>query len=240
MYIGRTCPSGRLQLQIPAGADPYEDEMPKEIAAVLYFAAIVVALRRCGARITRLSDGELRAGVEWVLAQPWIDPATRALFAEVFSAPDSRTAAETINRVIDFFPPHQHQQARPHDPDRLVAERRRIVARAQRPVQGGGQDAGDRVVVLRCGYEHGVVGTYLLPKLFHGLGVPLILEILVKVRYPGEIEVFATHPLRSHLVRRPHDATVEGGPPEAAGEAEYAEIFMLHCLHPDSLLDSDR
>jgi hypothetical protein len=40
-------------------------------------------------------------------------------------------------------------------------------------------------------------------------------------------------------VRRPNDATVEGGPPEAAGEAEYAEIFMLHCLYPVSLLDPD-
>ncbi|HEX2089681.1 MAG TPA: CDGSH iron-sulfur domain-containing protein [Actinomycetota bacterium] len=34
MYIGRTCPSGRLQLQIPAGAEPYEAELPKEIAVV--------------------------------------------------------------------------------------------------------------------------------------------------------------------------------------------------------------
>ncbi len=34
MYIGRTCPSGRLQLQIPAGAEPYEEDMPKEIAVV--------------------------------------------------------------------------------------------------------------------------------------------------------------------------------------------------------------
>src|SRR3712207_5072039 len=60
-------------------------------------------------------------------------------------------------------------RACPHDPDRLVTEGCRIVARAQRPVQGGGQDAGDRVVVLRCGYEHGVVGAYLLPELSHGL-----------------------------------------------------------------------
>src|SRR5215212_1777053 len=127
--------------------------------------------------------------------------------------------------------------ARPHNPDRLVPKGRRIVARAQAPVQGGGQDAGDSVVVLGCCYEHGVVGAYLLPKLFDGLGVALILEILVEVRYPGEIEGFAAHPLRSHLVRRPHDATVEGGSPEAGGEAEYAEAFMLHCLHPVSLLD---
>jgi hypothetical protein len=40
-------------------------------------------------------------------------------------------------------------------------------------------------------------------------------------------------------MRRPHDATVEGGQPEAAGEAEYAEIFMLHCLYSFSLLDPD-
>jgi hypothetical protein len=40
-------------------------------------------------------------------------------------------------------------------------------------------------------------------------------------------------------VRHPNDATVEGGPPEAAGEAEYPEIYMLHCLYPVSLLDPD-
>ena len=34
MYIGRTCPSGRLQLQIPAGEEPYEAELPTEIAVV--------------------------------------------------------------------------------------------------------------------------------------------------------------------------------------------------------------
>jgi hypothetical protein len=56
--------------------------LPKDVATVLYFAAIVVARRRCGGRITRLSDGEVRAGVEWVLAQPWVDGAARALFEE--------------------------------------------------------------------------------------------------------------------------------------------------------------
>src|SRR4051812_25091927 len=54
--------------------------LPKSIAAVLYFASIVGASRRCGRKITRLSDEEIRTGVEWVLAQPWVDPATRALF----------------------------------------------------------------------------------------------------------------------------------------------------------------
>src|SRR5919112_3133324 len=129
--------------------------------------------------------------------------------------------------------------ARPHNPDRLVPKGRRIVARAQAPVQGGGQDAGNSVVVLGCCYEHSVVGAYLLPKLFDGLGVPLVLYVLVEVGYAGEVEALATHPLRSHLVRGPHDAAVEGGSPEASGEAEYAEIFMLHRLYPMSLRDPD-
>jgi hypothetical protein len=32
---------------------------------------------------------------------------------------------------------------------------------------------------------------------------------------------------------------VEGGPSEAAGEAEDPEIFMFHCLYPASLLYPD-
>ncbi len=34
MYIGRACPSGRLELQIPAGAEPYEEDLQTEIAVV--------------------------------------------------------------------------------------------------------------------------------------------------------------------------------------------------------------
>jgi transposase len=54
----------------------------------------------------------------------------------------------------------------------------------------------------------------------------------------GEVEALATHPLRSHLVRRPDNAAVEGGSPEASGEAEYAEISMVHGLPPGSVLDT--
>src|SRR5215218_4504135 len=129
--------------------------------------------------------------------------------------------------------------ARPHDPDRLVTKGRRIVARAQAPVQGDGQDAGDSVVVLRCCYKHGVAGVNLLPKLFHRLRDALVLYVLVEVRYAGEVEALATHPLRSHLVRCPHDTTVKGGSPEASGEAEYAEISMIHCLSSVGVLDPD-
>ena len=54
--------------------------MPAEVAGVLYFASIFVAQTRCGVRISNLSDEHLREGVQWVLGQPWIDRATRALF----------------------------------------------------------------------------------------------------------------------------------------------------------------
>ena len=55
--------------------------VPAEVAGVLYFASILVAQMRCGVRISNLSDEQLSEGVHWVLAQVWIDPATRALFA---------------------------------------------------------------------------------------------------------------------------------------------------------------
>jgi hypothetical protein len=67
-------------------------------------------------------------------------------------------------------------------------------------------------------------------QLLHGLGDPFVLYVLVEVGYAAEVEALAAHPLRPHLVRRPQDAAVEGGPPEAAGEAEYLEIFMVHWL----------
>jgi hypothetical protein len=56
--------------------------LPNEIAAVLYFGSIVVAQQRCGRRISRLDEDKVRAGVQWVLERPWIDPATRNLFQE--------------------------------------------------------------------------------------------------------------------------------------------------------------
>ena len=55
--------------------------VPAEVAGVLYFASILVAQTRCGVRISNLSDEQLSEGVQWVLAQVWIDPPTRALFA---------------------------------------------------------------------------------------------------------------------------------------------------------------
>ncbi len=78
-------PLGLLRLVKEFGkrcdADP-DRPLPPEVASVLYFAAIAAAYVRHGARITALGDDALRAGVDWALAQPWLDGRLRPLFAE--------------------------------------------------------------------------------------------------------------------------------------------------------------
>ena len=56
--------------------------LPPEIAAVIYYLSIVVARRRCQERITQLGDVELRRGVDWVLALPWVDVGIKSPFRE--------------------------------------------------------------------------------------------------------------------------------------------------------------
>ena len=63
-----------------------EGPLPCEIATVLYFASIIVAMVRCRRRITRLADADLRRGVEQCLAQAWLDAPTRQLFEDGLKA----------------------------------------------------------------------------------------------------------------------------------------------------------
>jgi hypothetical protein len=56
--------------------------VPAGVATVIYYASIVAARLRCGRRISDLDETALRRGVEWALAQPWLDEATRAMFEE--------------------------------------------------------------------------------------------------------------------------------------------------------------
>ena len=67
-----------------AKASPKDKDrpLPNGIAAALYYSSIVAAFIRCGERITRLTNLELREGVKWAVAQPWLDDPTRALFQE--------------------------------------------------------------------------------------------------------------------------------------------------------------
>jgi hypothetical protein len=60
----------------------YADDLPREVAGVIYFAAIHAALARAGQRITHLPDGTLRKGAKWALRRPWLDPVTEAVLRE--------------------------------------------------------------------------------------------------------------------------------------------------------------
>lgn len=55
--------------------------LPPEMSRVLYYAAVAAAWARCGCRMTALDDGQLRRAFDWALAQPWVDDATKELFA---------------------------------------------------------------------------------------------------------------------------------------------------------------
>lgn len=56
--------------------------LPPEICLLLYYGSIVAGMLRHNERITRLTDDELRAGLNWVVRQPWVDDQTRRLFLE--------------------------------------------------------------------------------------------------------------------------------------------------------------
>jgi hypothetical protein len=63
-----------------------DSPLPAEVAMLLYFASIAVALARCGQRITSLGDEALRPVFDWFARQPWVDEATRSLLSEGLGA----------------------------------------------------------------------------------------------------------------------------------------------------------
>ena len=58
---------------------PGRRQLPPEVASMLYYLSIGIALFRCDHRLTRLSDPALREGFRWASGQPWADEATRDL-----------------------------------------------------------------------------------------------------------------------------------------------------------------
>jgi hypothetical protein len=56
--------------------------MPREIATVIYFASILVAMAKRSRRITTLDDKALRDAIRWALAQPWLDGISRKVFLD--------------------------------------------------------------------------------------------------------------------------------------------------------------
>ena len=53
--------------------------VPGDIASVLYFTSILLAWARQNARISSLSDADIRRGGQWVIDQPWVDGETRRI-----------------------------------------------------------------------------------------------------------------------------------------------------------------
>ncbi|HUI06909.1 MAG TPA: protein kinase [Verrucomicrobiae bacterium] len=99
-------PLGALKIMkefAKANRDNPEGTFPTEVAAAVYYAAIAVALTRCGQRITSLDDDALRQGMEWVIAQPWVDEATRSLLRDALT-------------LVGSGPPKQ-ERAMPASPD---------------------------------------------------------------------------------------------------------------------------
>ncbi len=59
--------------------DHADSVLPNEIASVLYYTSIAVALVRLDTRISQLKNADLRRGLIWVKEQAWIDEDTRVL-----------------------------------------------------------------------------------------------------------------------------------------------------------------
>ena len=57
-----------------------DDDMPREVAGVLYFAAILAARLRLGERISEIADERLRQAARWALQLSWLNAEMAALF----------------------------------------------------------------------------------------------------------------------------------------------------------------
>src|SRR5581483_9615658 len=57
-----------------------DGSLPEELGAVLYYASICTALLRCnGQRISGLDNETLKDGLNWSIAQPWLDASLATL-----------------------------------------------------------------------------------------------------------------------------------------------------------------
>jgi hypothetical protein len=75
-----------------ANRDHPASALPGEIATMLYYASVIIARWRWGEVITTLNDEELRAGINWAIAQPWVDERTRSLLREASKALNCSTS----------------------------------------------------------------------------------------------------------------------------------------------------
>jgi hypothetical protein len=67
-----------------AGADA-ENSLPRPLASALYSLAIAAALVRGGHRITAMKNPEITEGLDWIIAQSWIDISMRQLATQALA-----------------------------------------------------------------------------------------------------------------------------------------------------------
>ena len=63
-----------------------DGELPREVAGVLYYAAILAARLRLGERISELEDALLARAARWALRLPWLDPSMTPLFTQALAS----------------------------------------------------------------------------------------------------------------------------------------------------------
>lgn len=68
-----------------ANASHPDSALPSDVARVLYYLAISVALVRCRQRITQTTDEELVQSLRWAVALPWIQPPQREIMTQAMS-----------------------------------------------------------------------------------------------------------------------------------------------------------
>jgi hypothetical protein len=65
-----------------ANMDHPDGSLPKEVAAVLYYASISAALTHLDERISQLKDADLERGLRWAKDQPWVDKQIQQLLIQ--------------------------------------------------------------------------------------------------------------------------------------------------------------
>ena len=68
------------------------EELPDEVATVLYFAAIAAARLHHGASLSKLDDQTLQEGLSWGLEQSWLTESLRNLFSKTVEVIRSQTS----------------------------------------------------------------------------------------------------------------------------------------------------
>ena len=87
---------GKVKDFAKTNADHSENGLPREVAAVVYYACIASGMVRLKTRISRLSDGDLVRGLRWAKEQPWLDEQTRELLDAALAGMEQAGARDAL------------------------------------------------------------------------------------------------------------------------------------------------